>query len=242
MIGLDCLFLHQPCEDYDNSVAVLRLPNFRPIDLALLADKGNDLAWAVDRNKYLKRLFSKAKDLQHVSLRYPRDYDLFSSPFPDDLPVSTDNYVSLRTIFPVERWHKLRHFGLLSLSVRQGDLISLLLDLSDSLRSVELGHLRFANQSGCWRELLSDMRSGLDWHSRIPSERPTVSLLCDEFYTSVRLSHRFTVLCDVVNDSLYGEAINPFHERDGNQPKNGSGIVQDSLLPSYSHSNINISE
>ncbi|KAK9780952.1 putative F-box domain-containing protein [Seiridium cardinale] len=70
MIGLDCRFLHQPSEDYDNLVAVLKQPNFRRIDLALLAATGTD---------YM-------------------------------------------------------------------------------------------------------LSGGLDWHSRIPSERPTVTLLCDEFY------------------------------------------------------------
>ena len=36
--GLSCRIFDQPCEEYDNLVALLRRPGFSRIDLALLAD------------------------------------------------------------------------------------------------------------------------------------------------------------------------------------------------------------
>lgn len=58
------------------------------------------------------------------------------------------NFALLRTIFPVEKWQDLRHFGLSNVLVREDDLLSLLALLPTTLPSVELCFITFLGGSG----------------------------------------------------------------------------------------------
>ena len=86
------------------------------------------------------------------------------------------NEVPLHTIFPIEQWSKLRHFGLSGFLVDQDDLVSLLSQLPATLRSVELSFLEFLSGKGDYQRLLYDMLDKLDWRKRTVGEKPRVKI------------------------------------------------------------------
>jgi hypothetical protein len=220
--GLNCHLFDQPNEDYDNLVTVLQRPNFSRIDLVLLAEGQQNKGWPSFRSSYLKRALGKATDLQHFSLQSQIDQGQFY----EDLE---EHFVSLTTLFPVEKWQKLRHFGLSNFLVKQDDLLSMLASLPKSIRSVELGFLFFLDESN-YKSLLDAMRETLGWRHR--PVKPVVTILCVNYAN--KLPWRYIWMRDAVNDFLYSDATNPFGNMvmDGNRPDLGRGaIVRDPFLP-----------
>ncbi|KAK1767593.1 hypothetical protein QBC33DRAFT_559077 [Phialemonium atrogriseum] len=175
--GLNCHVFDQPCEEYDNLVVLLRRPGFHRIDFALLADGQEWEDWSSFLSGYLKLALGEAKDLQHVSLRTQVDVNQFYEATLSGTSESTENFIPLRTIFPIDRWQKLRHFGLSNFLVRQDNLLSLLAALPTSLRSIKLSFLTFLGDGGNYRDLLADMRNALGWRDRPANERPRVTIL-----------------------------------------------------------------
>lgn len=202
---LNCRFFDEPnTTEYDNLVKILGWPGFSRIDLSLLAEGQQDDGWASFRSSYLKRALSKATDLQHVSLRSQAEYLRE--------PRSDADFVPFRTIFPIEIWHKLRHFGLSNFYVKQHDLVSLLASLPKSVRSVELGSLAFLSPEESYMSLFNAMRETLDWRDRPVNEQSTVTILADHPPKRNRVPLKYIWMRDAISDFLYGNATNPFRE------------------------------
>ncbi|KFY16968.1 hypothetical protein V492_00977 [Pseudogymnoascus sp. VKM F-4246] len=65
--GLNCHVFDEPCEEYEDLVALLRKPDFNRIDLGLLVSTQQDEGWPSFRSGHLKHALGEAKDLQHVA-------------------------------------------------------------------------------------------------------------------------------------------------------------------------------
>ncbi|KAL1853801.1 hypothetical protein Plec18170_005193 [Paecilomyces lecythidis] len=223
--GLNCRIFDAPCEEYNNIVTLLRRPGFERIDLALICDGQyyNDQTWSSFRSGHLRRALRQASDLKHVSLRTCIDYSQVED---GSLPQSmqyTQHFVPLQTVLPIEKWQKLRHFGLSGFLVRSDDLISALSALPRTLRSIELSFLSFTGERANWHDLFTDMRSTLDWHERPTGERPLLRV----HVPTVGLI-RYCCLDKAANEFFYGDGANPFadygHRLD---PLPGKGIDRD---------------
>lgn len=166
--GLNVRFLENGPELTDLS-QLLRRPGFNRLDLALIAlPQAPD--WKSLATGQLRQALSEARGMQRVSLRTTAHDDYLDS-----------ETIPLRTIFPVDHWRALRHFGLLSFHVVQSDLVSLLAAMPTTLRSVELAQLVFCaephdGQRGSWRGLLYAMRDELGWRH---GDQPNVSVAVD---------------------------------------------------------------
>lgn len=210
--GLSCRVFDEPCEEYDNLVHLLRQPGFRCIDLALLAGGQNYVDdWSSSRSGHLKEMFEAAPDLEHVSLRIVADYGQI---YPD----FKEYCIPLQTIFPVDRWQKLRYFGLSNLIVDGPGLLSLLGALPTTLRFVELSFLEIIGDRGNYRDILFDIRDTLDWHDRAANARP--KLIVHVYGSSMRyIPMRYQCVDDQANGFIYGDKENPFGARsNGNAP------------------------
>ncbi|RDW56947.1 hypothetical protein BP5796_13014 [Coleophoma crateriformis] len=217
--GLSCRVFDQPCEEYDNLVGLLRRPGFSRIDLALLADgQYYDDDWSSFRSGYLKQALGAAPDLLRIRLRVQADYDQV-------YPEFDGHCIPLRTIFPVDRWQKLQHFGLSNFLVQQPDLLSLLAALPTTLQSVELSFLKFVHNSGSYRDTLVDIRDTLGWRDRAANERPRVII---HVYESLILSsepRKYICVDEQANRFLYDDEANPFDNKSGgDRPTHGIGV------------------
>jgi hypothetical protein len=217
--GLSCRVFDQPCEEYDNLVDLLRRPGFSRIDLALLADgQYYDDDWSSFRSGYLKQALGAAPDLLHVSFRIKADYGQI-------YPYFDEHCIPLRTIFPVDRWQKLQHFGLSNLLVRGPDLLSLLATLPTTLRSVELSFLKILGDRGNYRDLLIDMRDTLGWRDRAADERPRIIIHVYQSLVVRSVLLQYRCVDDQANLFLYDDAANPFGNKSGgNTPIPGMGV------------------
>lgn len=223
--GLNCHVFDEPCEEYEDFVALLRKPGFNRIDLGLLVSTQQDEGWPSFRSGHLKHALGEAKDLQHVSLCT----DLGANQEIDVLEEESD-VIPLRTIFPIDRWQQLQHLGISGFVVCQDDLISLLAALPASLLSVELSFLHFYGD-GNYRNLLCDMRDKLGWRDRSASERPKVIIGGGGGGLVAVHVGRATWVEDEVSEFLYGDGQNPFG-REGdrfspNQIRLGFGVERD---------------
>lgn len=177
--GLTCHFFDNPCVEYDQLAAVLRRPGFRRFDLALTAGGQPGVDWMSFRNRRIRRALAEAsEDLEHIHLRT----DWGDEP---DFNTGLDStgfiyhFTPLLDIFPIERWPNLRHFGLSKFLVRQDDVMSLLVALPASIRTVELSFLCFLIDGGSYKTLLDEMRDTLDWRTRNAAIRPKVKIGLD---------------------------------------------------------------
>jgi hypothetical protein len=214
--GINCTVFSEPCVEYDNLLSILRRHGFRRLDLALMVgDQGFGEDWSALRSGYLRRALSQAPDLEHISLRTDEcDTD------PDWSQDPARHFVPLNTIFPVDNWQCLRHFGLSQFLVRQGDLLSTLATLPATLRSVELSHLVFLQ--GNYRDLLADMRDTLSWRTRGRNERPKVILAITKSPGT-----ELNIWVDKeVNGFLYEDGTNPFKSSVGGNVLHDVGVVE----------------
>ncbi|ROT38193.1 hypothetical protein SODALDRAFT_312748 [Sodiomyces alkalinus F11] len=172
--GLNCRIFDEPCDEYNHLVTLLRRPGFSRIDLPFIVGGLEWDDWPSFRSGYLFRALAEASDLEHVSLgtNVVPDPDAYATE-PGSAGFAA-HFIPLRTIFPVEKWPRLRHLGLSRFLVKQKDVLALLASLPDTLRSVELSFLMFLDGGGSFRGLLDDMRDTLGWRERPVAHRPRV--------------------------------------------------------------------
>ncbi|VUC22531.1 unnamed protein product [Clonostachys rosea] len=207
--GLNAHMFDQPCPEQEDLVTVLLKPGFRRLDLALILSGQTELGFPALRNRQLHLALSQASDLEHINLRTNMTYD---AEFEDwNIHGEQEPFTPLLSIFPVERWPRLRHWGLSGFSVRMDDLLDLLSQLPETLRSVELSFLKFQDGHGSHRELLIHLRDTLGWRGRDLADRPKVSMGWQE--EGVFRGDGYAVwVDDEVNEFLYGDGGNPFSE------------------------------
>lgn len=213
--GISCRIFDEPCEEYDNFVNLLRRPGFRHIDLTLLADGQFDVDnWSSFRSSYLRESISQAQDLRYVNIGIKADYDQIHSNI-------ERHCIPLQSIFPIDQWPKLRHFGLSGFIVKGLDLLSLLSALPETLRSVEFSFLRFAGERGNYHDLLIDIRQNLSWRDRVVGERPRVIIHVPPSRTRVS-PLRYRCVDTLTTSFLYEGTEIPFkHDAWGNYPRGG---------------------
>lgn len=234
--GLNCHIFDQPCDEYDNLVAILQQLGFRRIDLALIVLGIENENWRSFRNGYLGRALGRATELEHVSLTT----DVCANP---DFRGrdrhgggSIECFIPLRSIFPVDKWPNLRHFGLSRFLVQQADVLALLAALPETLRSVELNFLMFLDDGGTYRDLTDDMRQTFGWHKRAVAARPSVSIALDVRRTPT--GGRAIWVAKEVHGFLYGDGPNPFrHVWGPNRVLTGVGVVRDEFEPAHERPN-----
>ncbi|KAJ5709676.1 hypothetical protein N7493_009967 [Penicillium malachiteum] len=161
--SLSCRMFDRENEDYVNFRSLLRHPGFKRLDLAIniagqnLTDNDEDSYTSLKSN-LLCRALSEAQELEHFSFRAT------TLPFSGIHPNDPTPF-SLMGLFPIQKWTRLRHFGLSRYLVDEDDLVSLLQSLPSTIRSVELSFLSF-HGGGTWYSVLQKMRSKLDWKRR----------------------------------------------------------------------------
>ncbi|KAL4886047.1 hypothetical protein BJY04DRAFT_213586 [Aspergillus karnatakaensis] len=225
--GLNCRVSEEPNAEYHDFTTILKRPGFRRLDLALLVGGQEHTGWRCFHSKLLFRALANALDLEHMSLTTNVASDPASDSTEKSLGGSRNQWVPLRTIFPVDSWHRLRHFGLSGFLVDKDDIIEFLSALP-ALRSLLLAHLWFVDQGGCFRELLDDMRDKLDWRARDPVERPTISISVPTDYD--QLGHEVWIE-EAVCEFMYGDGQNPFFYSGDGSAASPYGVLRDAFLP-----------
>ena len=235
MTGINCRIFDQPYAEQESLAKLLRRPGFERIDLALMVGGQEHVGWPAFRSGHLRRTLAEAPDLKHVSLRTDNQEI--------DPDVSTRwlnepdcHFVPLRTVFPVDRWLHLSHFGLGHFIVKQLDLTSLLSALP-ALRSVEFFCLMFLE--GSHRGLLEDMRDTLGWRQRIPEARVRIAFGLEAQPCSS--PERKVWIDREVSDFVYGAGENPFMPDSGrNVVSTGKGVIRDPFEPAHERPNVAI--
>ena len=236
--GLNCHIFEQPNPEYYHLVSLLRRPGFRRLDLSLSVGGQENQGWSAFRSTFLRRALSEIRpDLEHISLTtdLPQEFSTWSAIHPAGGRI-THHIPLQRTIFPVDRWPNLRHFGLAGFLVTQDDLISLLTALPPTLRSLQLGDIYFISEDENWRGFLVDMRDRLRWRDRPVEERPRVVIHVFNV-DGQRRPGRAVWLDAEMAEFLYGEGQNPFGHENGRAPNQvymgRAGTVRDAFDPGY---------
>ncbi|KAF3482652.1 uncharacterized protein GIQ15_01976 [Arthroderma uncinatum] len=238
--GLNCRIFDQPCREYDDLVLLLERPSFSRLDLSLLVGGLEHDDWPSFRRGLLRRALAKAVDLQHISLCTDVIFDPAADASISDSGGSIKHFIPLQSIFPVERWPRLRHFGLSGFLVMQTDVLKLLAALPPTVRSIELNFLYFLDGGGDYCDLLVQMRDTLSWRNRAVEERPRVSIGTEEISL---VSNRRVWVDDEVTEFLYYDGENPFWAQSPNNilKNSGIGIVRDAFEPEYERPYVNLS-
>lgn len=243
MTGLTCHIFDQVCDEYNNFSTILRRPNFRRLDLSLLVGRLDQEEWVSYRKGLLRKALAGAEDLEHVHLH--TDLDLSVNTGITNSDGTHQNEVLLQTIFPIEKWPRLQHFGLSGFIVNQDNLISLLSQLPNTLRSVELSFLRFLDGKGNYQSLLYDLRDKLDWRNRALGNQPLVVIGIHEDNHCVRAGKAIWVNKEA-RAFIYGEGRNPFGSKDGSSLNmvfpGAGGIERDEFEPAYERPNVSTRE
>lgn len=233
--GLNCTILDHPCEEYNNLATLLKQPRFRRLDLAFIVRgiEREDLNWRSFRNGNLHRALSEARDMEDIRLctTGPPRKVYGAGPARDFIP--------LLSIFPVEKWPKLRHFELSRFLVVQADVISLLSALPETIRSIQLSNLKFLDNGGTWYDLLTEMRRQIrgnaPWPDRGTASWPQVTIVFSSYNA---LCGRGTWLEQEIYDFLYREGENPFYNPPTTGVRYGFGTERDAFEPSYDRPHI----
>ncbi|KAL3590968.1 hypothetical protein FPOAC2_13173 [Fusarium poae] len=208
--GLNCRIFDKRCVEYDDLVTLLKRPGFRYLNLDLFTGLLECKDWKSYKSGLLHDALAQAKDLEHMCLRSTMEINGGSSEQLDWEKI--ERYVfPLRTVFPIDQWPRLRHFGISQMFVQIDDFMELLSALPRTLRSVELSNLAWGSLTHRTRELLHSMRDVLDWRSRPVEERPMIHMIApgsaqgegdkDGWYVEID---------DLVYSFIYGEGENPF--------------------------------
>ncbi|RBR23673.1 uncharacterized protein FIESC28_03469 [Fusarium coffeatum] len=220
--GVNCRLFDRPCQEYADLVTMLKRPGFRRLALDLFTGIDEHRNWRSFRSGLMRNALSEAKDLRHITLHattYTINGETFHPPGVDGLP---DYWpFPLQSVFPINCWPRLEHFGISNIQVTPEDLLSFLAALPYSCRSVELSNLAWANEDGGWakedggyRFLLNEMRTRLDWCSRPVGERPRLKILV-------------TLVSEIIENGFYvdmGNLANAFLYDDGENPFLGPGF------------------
>ncbi|KAJ5815014.1 hypothetical protein N7474_006791 [Penicillium riverlandense] len=234
--GINCTIFDDPCKEYDNFATVLKHPGFRRLDLALIIGgiEREELNWSSFRNGRLRQALSVAKDIEDIRLHTT----VISDPYFDGTTEvgagSLRHFIPLQSIFPIEKWSKLRHFELSRFLVVQSDVISLLSVLPETLRSVQLSWLKFLDDGGTWYSFLAEMRKKIRenvlWPDRDTASRPKVTIGVSTFHIR---AGRGVWLEKEVQDFLYGEGEHPFYSDTPRSVKTGFGTERDTFEPNH---------
>ncbi|KAF7534425.1 hypothetical protein G7054_g6202 [Neopestalotiopsis clavispora] len=224
--GLNSRIFYQPCEEYDFFEALLARPGFRHLELSLFADEEEEEDWGALQNGRLHSALSEAKDLEHLDYRVEID---------GAQSLDFDTIPPLRSMLPLDQWPKLQHFGLTRTIVKPNELISILQDLSSTIRSVELSEVHLIDEASnsdiSNHDLLHRLRDDLNWRTRHPNDQPRIAFhnWSDEGMTRQKCY-------DVEVASLvYGNGPNPFDgwTEESGEPYVPTGYARDPLEPDY---------
>ncbi|RAK96492.1 F-box protein, partial [Aspergillus ibericus CBS 121593] len=222
--GLNCTIFEAPCDEYHHFLSLLRTPGFSRLDLALIIRSQDQRAWPPVDQGLLHQALSEATDMEHISLATT----IAAS---DDLMDISDNgmavdAVPLQTIFPLDKWPKLRHFGLSGFPVTHDYILSFLAQLPPTVRSIELSFLRFQDNCGNWRTLLPKIRDRLPWRDRGVAVGPKLVIGIGLEFGNWQIG-RGIWLEEEVSAFIYGDGWN-FFDVNG-YPRWGSGVVRDAF-------------
>ncbi|KAL4731191.1 hypothetical protein ACLX1H_000152 [Fusarium chlamydosporum] len=210
LTGINCRLFDQRSQEYDDLVTLLQRPGFRRVDLDLFTGfiENHNISWVSFRSGLLREALAQAKNLRHVTLRTTTDIAEGEAGqiYGGDLPEKT---FPLRTIFPIDQWPNLQHFGISNMLVTQRDLIPFLAALPKSLRSVELSHLAWADTDDDYQGLLESIRTKLDWCMRPAGQRPKVHMKVSPLGICLDQG-RYVEIDDMVHFFLYEDGENPF--------------------------------
>jgi hypothetical protein len=233
LCGITCRIFDGNCREYDDLVTLLRRPGFRRLDLALIVGQEGHRDWVSFRNGNLSQMLAAARDLEHVSLSTTVDPDpVYDSEGGGD--GHERNLIPLKSIFPVDKWPRLRHLKLSRFLVKQSDVVGFLVALPETLRSVELSFLLFLDGGGNYKDMLDEMRERLtSWREREEWSRPRVTIGI-EWRPGVVLMGRAIWVDREIGEFLYGAGENPFARGPTkNRIPYGCGVVRDVFEPEY---------
>ncbi|KAL6885424.1 hypothetical protein GGI43DRAFT_304672 [Trichoderma evansii] len=220
--GLNCRIFDNRCEEYDDFVSVLRLPNFKKLALSLFVDGQEFVEWSALRNGLLRKALAQATQLEHVSIATGWNFDCREEP------------PGLRRFLPFECWPKLQHFELWHVETDLEELLSVISQLPDGLLSLQLNFLRFYSNPGQHRDLLDQMRDKLHWRERRPQTRVIIAIPIEHDARG-----RAIWIEKEIDDFFKRGGINPFEEDNSqgvhqpHQPRYGMGVVRDPFDPDY---------
>jgi hypothetical protein len=225
--GVNCRIFDAPCAEYHDLVSLLRRPGFARLELALLVGGQQYEDWSSFRSGHLRRALAEARDLRHFRLTT----DVEPNPDAAAIEISggaIEHFVPLRTVFPVDCWPHLQHFGLSGFLVVQSDVVALLMALPPTVRFVELSFLEFLDGGGNHQAMLEQMRNELGWRDRAAGERPQVLI---GIHPILPVPGRAIWVEDEVTEFLYADGENPFGGNmwSPNQIPMGKGVIRDTF-------------
>ncbi|KAJ5100591.1 hypothetical protein N7456_006643 [Penicillium angulare] len=232
--GVNCTIFDYPCEEYDNFAALLKAPGFRRLDLALtirgIHEAGEN--WKSFRNGRLHKALSETVDMEDM-----RFYTAGILYMYEGSEANLNRYaapVPLASIFPFEKWTKIRNFELSRFIVQQDDVLSCLSRLPVTLRSLSLSFLTFARQDHNWNTFLTAMRTAILERHLWPDQRPVVRI---GVLKNTNLAGRDWWLEEEINEFLYENGPHPFDTKGWTtfaiRQKKGRSIEKDALDPDY---------
>ncbi|KAF6827720.1 hypothetical protein CPLU01_08925 [Colletotrichum plurivorum] len=242
--GLTCgLFCaSEPCVEYDNLVSVIKKSGFTTLRLSIMATAQDNRNYLGFRTGRLRKALEA--DLRHFSFETDEEGSHEHTSYPSHWVL--DHFIPLRSIFPVEAWKNLAHFGLSRFLVKQQDLLDFLAALPQTLRSVELSFIWFMKGNGNYRKLLFGIRDELGWQKR--AARPYL-LIRDAPGTDMK--GRAIWLENEVDQFLYQGGENPYKVSrswspqefpDGAIIRSGMGTVKDAFEPQFERPNVSAVE
>jgi hypothetical protein len=184
--GLNCCIFENPNAEYDDFATLLRRPDFARLDFALLVGEQDWLGWPCFRGGLFNRVLREVADMRHISLSTNVDPNPASDAEVPGSAGSRNRLVPLRSIFPIQVWSNLQHFGLSGFLVDKTDLVQFFAELPVTFRSLHLSYLHFLDHGGSWAELLVDMREKLDWRGREQALCPKVEVAVQSYYWQSR--------------------------------------------------------
>ncbi|KAM0281374.1 hypothetical protein ACHAPQ_004148 [Fusarium lateritium] len=248
--GISCRIF----DDAENSEikdlnTILSHPGFASLDLSLHCGNQCDINWCSFRSNHLRKTLARAPDIQHFSLFTNVVYaDDFYEDSDDPDAEEEDHFIPLHSIFPVNDWHQLRHFGLCRFIVKKDDVIQFLEALPPTLEFIELSFLIFMPDSGDYHSLVHDMREKLGWRERGIENQPKIVVRVDVRFAFVLSAAMMDVSREVAN-FMYQNGENPFDEDEGcvedpwipqSDTPEGNGRLLDAFDPSFEEPNVSI--
>ncbi|KAF5529276.1 hypothetical protein FMEXI_14250 [Fusarium mexicanum] len=245
--GISCRIF----DDAENSEikdlkTILSHPGFASLDLSLHCGNQCSMNWCSFRSNHLRSTLAMARDIQHFSLLTNVVYvdDFYDSDDSDGEEV--DHFVPLQSIFPVNDWHQLQHFGLCRFIVKKDNVMKFLGALPPTVESVELSFFIFMPDSGDYHSLVHVMREKLGWRERDAENQPKIVVRVD-----VRVARiHGAVMMDVsqeVTSFMYQDGENPFEEDEGcvedpyicqSDTLEGNGRLLDAFEPGFEEPNV----
>lgn len=225
--GINCTIFDDPCVEHDHFLAVLKKPGFRRLDLPLMfGGRGPTENWKTFRSGRLRETLSHMTDLEEFSF-YTAGLDGY---YEWKRPPINTAPVLLESIFPVEKWPKLRHFALSRFIVSQADLITLLSKLPSTIQSVKLSFLVFVDDGNVWHTFLTELRTKIREQSLWQGLRPNVVIGCERGYHCLGGATWYGKQVDAF---LYENGEIPFYDPPRNMGKKALGTVKDAFDPDF---------